>query len=376
VPIENQPYFGAGTSVSINGDYAIIGTNNGVNQKGSAYIFFRNNGVWSQQAKIVAADGYNGDYFGRSVSISGNTAVVGADGGSDGVGAAYIFSRSGTAWTQQAKLVASDEASGDRFGFSCCISGNYIVIGAPGDDISVQDQGSAYIFYKGGGWVSAQPHQAKLVKITPYAGDQFGYSVAISGDYVLIGAPYDDINFSNQGSAFLYGRVGTNWPEITQLTALIGAVHKDASYGMAVSLSGDYAVVGAPNDLVAGFSNAGTAFIYFGGNGWVPSQAPQAIINNPDPNTQDLFGLSVAVNGNYVVIGNSNDDIHGITDAGSASVYKRNGTDWNPDRLVSDAEMTSYAKFGYCVAVSGFNLLISAPDKFDFKGGFSFLNIE
>ena len=145
-----------GNSVSINGDYIVIGAllddDNGVNS-GSAYIFYYNGTIWSQQTKLTASDGAAYDHFGRSVSISGDYAVIGAYGDDDNdsdSGSAYIFHRTGTTWSEQAKITASDGVAGDSFGHSVSISGDYAVIGASGDDDNGSDSGSAYIYYNDG----------------------------------------------------------------------------------------------------------------------------------------------------------------------------------------------------------------------------------
>ena len=119
--------------------------------QGSAYVFTRSGTTWSQQAKLTAADGAAGDWFGYSVAVSGDTAVVGAAGDDVGAnadqGSAYVFARSGTTWTQQAQLTAADGAAGDCFGRSVAVSGDTAVVGASDDDVGANtDQGSAYVF--------------------------------------------------------------------------------------------------------------------------------------------------------------------------------------------------------------------------------------
>ena len=162
----------------------------GVDQ-GSAYVFVRSGGVWSQQQKLLASDAAAGDLFGVSVAISGETVVVGApfDDGAAGFdqGSAYVFVRSGGVWSQQQKLEASDAAAGDMFGSSVAISGETVVVGAPLDDGAAgTDQGSAYVFVRSGGVWS---QQQKLEASDAAAVDCFGFSVAISGETVVVGAP-------------------------------------------------------------------------------------------------------------------------------------------------------------------------------------------
>ena len=155
----NLDYFGE--SVSISGDYAIVGAEEH-GSKGAAYIYVRSGTDWSEQEKITASDGANGDYFGCSVSINGDYAIVGAYGDDDkgsGAGAAYVFVRSGTDWTEQTKLTASDGAASDNFGESVSINGDSVIVSARGDDDKGSGAGAAYVFVRGG---AVWTEQAKL----------------------------------------------------------------------------------------------------------------------------------------------------------------------------------------------------------------------
>ena len=177
----------------------------GGNQSGSAYVFVRSGGTWSQQAKLTASDAAEFDLFGNSVAVSGDTAVVGnrgdADGGLDS-GSAYVFVRSGTTWSQQAKLTASDAAEFDLFGNSVAVSGDTAVIGADFDDDAGLNSGSAYVFVRSG---TTWSQQAKLTASDAAADDFFGDSVAVSGDTAVVGAPWDDDAGLNSGSAYVFG---------------------------------------------------------------------------------------------------------------------------------------------------------------------------
>jgi len=196
-----------GSSLSISGDYAVIGAygnNDGGTDSGSAYVFHRSGTTWTQQAKLTASDAVANDWFGWSVSISGDYAVIGAVGNDDDgdySGSAYVFHRSGTTWTQQAKLTASDAVAFDNFGWSVSISGDYAVIGAYGDGDDGDYSGSAYVFERSG---TTWTQQAKLTASDAVAFDKFGKSVSISGDYAVSGAYGNDDGGSNSGSAYVY----------------------------------------------------------------------------------------------------------------------------------------------------------------------------
>ena len=188
-----------GSSVAISGDTAVIGAYS----DGSAYVFSRSGGVWSQQAKLTASDDA-GNFFGWSVAVDGDTVVIGAylaDYRGSSSGSAYVFTRSGGVWSQQAKLTPSDLAAGDEFGISVVVSGDTAVIGAHGNDDGGSNSGSAYVFSRsGGGW----SQQAKLTASDHAADDRFGRSVAISGDTAVIGAFLDDDGGTDSGSAYVF----------------------------------------------------------------------------------------------------------------------------------------------------------------------------
>ena len=197
-----------GQSVAISGDYVVVGAlwdDLDGTRSGSAYIFHRSDGSWFEQAKIVASDANDEDWFGHSVSISGDYAVIGAYGNDDdgsNSGAAYIFHRSGTNWTEQAKIIASDGEEFDNFGYTTSISGNYAAIGAAG----YGDNGAAYIFHRSG---TEWTEDTKLLASDGETDDWFGRSVSISGYYALIGAWQDDDNGPGSGSAYLYTNTST-----------------------------------------------------------------------------------------------------------------------------------------------------------------------
>ena len=255
-----------GLADSISGDYAVVGASrdddNG-DASGSAYVFNRSGTSWAQEAKLLASDGAANDFFGASASISGDYAVVGATGdddNGDASGSAYMFKRSGTSWAQEAKLLPSDGAVGDFFGASVSISGDYAVVGAPFDDDNGDLSGSAYVFKRSG---TSWTQEAKLLPSDGAAGDGFGAEVSISGDYAVVGAPNHDDNGTDAGSAYLFKRSGTSWTQEAKLLPSDGATGDHFGWGGSASISGDYAVVGAWGDDDNG-SNSGSAYVYNG----------------------------------------------------------------------------------------------------------------
>jgi len=193
-----------GAAVDIDGDSCLIGSHSDGAQgasAGSAYVFTRTAGVWTQQQKLLASDGVAGQWLGSSVALHGDTAVVGAWGYNAEQGAVYVWTRTAGVWTQLQKLTASDGVAGDRFGYSVAIDGNWLVVGAYVDDTSA---GSIYLFYRSAGvWTEYQ----KLIALDAAVDDRFGWSVSISGRQVVVGAPRDDDHGANSGSVYIFYEV-------------------------------------------------------------------------------------------------------------------------------------------------------------------------
>jgi len=263
-----------GWSVSLSGDLALVGAryddDNGADS-GSAYLFARNQGgdnAWGQAAKLTADDGARDDTFGQSVSLSGDLALVGAcyddDNGADS-GSAYLFGRDqggDNAWGQVAKLTADDGAAGDFFGGSVSLSADLALVGAQWDNDNGTDSGSAYLFARNQGGDNAWGQVAKLTADDGALDDRFGISVSLSGDLALVGAFSDDDNGTDSGSSYLFARDegGDNaWGQVAKLTADDGAL--DDRFGISVSLSGDLALVGASWDDDNG-TNSGSAYLF------------------------------------------------------------------------------------------------------------------
>jgi len=260
-----------GSSVAISGDTVVVGVwgddDNG-SDSGSAYVFVKPGGGWAtgtETAKLTASDGGWGAEFGFSVAIDGDTVVAGAYGDDDNEsysGSAYVFVKPGGGWatgTETAKLTASDGAWSDYLGYSVAISGGTVVVGAWGDDDNGGASGSAYVFVKpGGGWATGA-ETGRLTASDGAGGDRFGYSVAISGDTVVVGAYGDDDNDWYSGSAYVFVKPGGGWVSMTEtgkLTASDGA--ENDYFGFSVAVGGDTVIVGAYRDD----SGRGSAYVF------------------------------------------------------------------------------------------------------------------
>jgi hypothetical protein len=308
-----------GNSVAVSGDMAVIGAYGDDGLSGSAYVFVRADGTWSQQTKLTAADGAIGDSFGCSVAVSGDTAVIGAYGDNDKgsmSGSAYVFVRAaGGTWSQQAKLTADDGAEGDRFGGNVVVSGDTAVIGARYDDDNGYDSGSAYVFVRAADGIWSK--QAKLTAADGAASDLFGKSIAVSGDTAVITAYYDDDKGDASGSTYVFVRaVNGTWNQQAKLTAADGNV--DDMFGISVAVSGNTAVIGARDDDDKG-DDSGSAYVFIRAANGTWSQ--QSKLTADDGAAYDSFGGSVAVSGDTAVIGAIGDNDKGDFFSGSAYVF-------------------------------------------------------
>jgi len=347
-------YFG--NSVALDGDTTVIGANadddNGFNS-GSFYVFVRSGTTWTQQQKLVANDGAAGDYFGRSVALDGDTAVVGAyyddDKGSQS-GSVYVFVRSGTTWTQQQKLIANDGAFLDFFGNSVALNGDTLVVGAENDNDNGFFSGSFYVFVRSG---TTWTQQQKLVPGDGAANDYFGKSVALDGDTAVIGANADDDNGSKSGSVYIFVRSGTTWTQQQKLVANDGAAMD--VFGNPVALDGDTLVVGAEYDDDNG-SSSGSVYVFVrSGTTWTQQQ--KLVANDGAAN--DYFGNSVALDGDTAVIGAYYDDDNG-SKSGSVYVFVRSGTTWTQQQKLVANDGAFMDVFGNSVALVGDTAVISA----------------
>jgi hypothetical protein len=426
-------YFGL--SVAVSGDTVFVGAlyedsstmginstpNEGAYAAGAAYAFVRSGATWSQQAYVKPlGTSHGGDSFGISVAVSGDTVVVGANrdaSSTTGIdstpndlagtaGAAYVFVRSGSMWSQQAYLkpaAIGTTQAGDNFGWSVAVSGDTVVVGAYGEDSSTTGinstpdeaasfAGAAYVFVRNGTTWSEQAYIKPAAVGTLQAGDQFGYSVAVAGDTMVVGAnregssttginstPNESAGFA--GAAYVFVRSGTTWSQQAYLKA--SQVTASDNFGSSVAVSSDTVVVGAIGEDSSttginstpdeGASFAGAAYVFVrSGSAW----SQQAYLKPADVGTtqvNDFFGFSVAVSDNTVVVGARNEDSsttginstpdEGAADAGAAYVFVRSGSIWSQQAYLKPAAVgTSQAgdNFGYSVAMSGDTVVVGA----------------
>ncbi len=376
-----------GSSVAISGDTMVVGAPLKDSSQGSVYVYVRSGSSWTQQAVIKSANAQNGDLFGNSVAISGDTLVIGSPGDScnnssvststsclfawtNGSGAAHVYIRSGTTWSLQAYMKASNRDSNDDFGRAVAISGNTIVIGAPQESsnatgVSTSDSsnnsssqaGAAYVFTRSGNtWTQSTYLKQAFVR----AGVKFGSSVAINLDTIVVGAPVDQ----SSGAAYVFKRV-TAWSQEAYLKA--SPVVSGMQFGASVSVDGDVAIVGAPNET----TNTGSAFVFArSGSTWSQQTALRAL----NATTGYLFGTSVSINGDLVLVGSPGEaaletnviqgnDVSYSTSApssGAAYLYRKNGNSWPQLAYLKAPNAQANDNFGVAVSISNSSLGVGA----------------
>ncbi len=365
------------SATGVNGD----GSDNANIWSGAAYVFVRAPTGWIQQAYLKASNAGKFDEFGRTVAISGDTVVIGAsreDSRATGVngnqlddqapdaGAAYVFVRSGSVWSQQAYLKASNTQAGDRFGTAVAISGDTIVVGATGEDSNAtgvngaQDNnsklnsGAAYVFVRNG---MTWSQEAYVKASSTVDGAQFGMSAAASGNTIVVA--------SAQGSFYVLARTAGVWAHQALLQSP-GAGGFDG-FGTAVAISGNTIVLGARGDASASpgvggdptdqsMPGAGAARVFVRtGTTW----SQQAYLKAASPAQDDWFGSSVGVSGDLVAVGAMRQDggSGAVPDSGAVHLFRRQGTTWSPYAMLEPAVLGAQDGCGVAVAVSGDRVL-------------------
>jgi uncharacterized protein (DUF2345 family) len=350
-----------GIAVAVDGNTAVVGAFKGEGI-GAAYVFVKPPSGWAnmtQTAELTASDAQIFDCFGCSVAISGNTVVVGSSGaeigGNKGQGAAYIFVEPPTGWTdmtETAKLTASDGVSDAQFGASVAISGNTLVVGAPANYLM---QGNAYVFVEpNGGWTDTT-QTAELVPSDGFALDNFGTSVSISGDTVVVGAPADANGGSKPGRAYVFAEPMGGWTDMTQ-TAEITPSDGQVGYvfGVSVSISGATIVVGSP-----GRPDGGGAYVFVEPKGGWANMKQTAGLQSGT--STSCMGDSTSIDGSVIIAGATCSS--GFK--GAAFVFLKPAGGWrnssNPRLRLSIPFTYGQDDFGSSVAISGTTALVGAP---------------
>jgi hypothetical protein len=347
-----------GNAVAISGETLLAGAFTSGN-KGAAYVFTRIGTTWTQQAKLLASDGSPLDFFGTDVALSGDTAVIGANGaavnGHDNQGAAYVFRRNGTSWTQQIKLAANDGLEDQVFGVSVAISGDNIAVGAPLVDFSGStDQGAIYVFTLTG---TTWTQQQKFTTSAPSFGANLGTSLAISGDYLIAGGDYETINGNaGQGAGYIF-QLSRRYPQTDLLSAGDGTANDH--FGLSVAINGSVAAIGAPDEDINGQTDQGAVYVFTRSSPAAITWTFQQKLTNGTGG--DHFGSAVALGSNVMLIGVPADDVFGSLDQGSAYVYTFSANAWNFQQQIFAADPAAGDKFGTSVSLSGSTAVVGSP---------------
>ena len=309
---------------------------------------------WSAQVvtgqvsvKIVPSTGDDFDYFGESVSIDGDFAVVGSwlDDNANGkdAGAATVYRRMGAAWIEDDVLLASDGEAGDQFGFSVSINDNFIFVGAHRDDNDNGPfAGSIYVFERtDSGW----EEQTRLIALEGGLDERFGAAISSRGNRLIIGAPGTSLG---AGGAFIYHRVQNTWQFVNKIQASNGVAGDQ--FGASVAIEGEYAIIGAKNSDESGAADAGLAYAFvFNGAEWTE----QAILRSSDPVAGGSFGHAVALTGNFGFIGAPGEHVLGNQEMGVVQVFARNGASWAPLPNFTAFDGAAGDEFGFSVVAEG-----------------------
>ena len=360
--------FGSSVALSADGKTALIGAPADDTNTGAAWIFTRSGSTWKQQARLTAKGERGPAEFGSTValSIDGNTALIGAPYDNNGTGAAWVFTRSGSTWKQRAKLTGSGESrAGASFGSGLALSGdgNTALIGGPADHGNI---GAAWVFTRSG---SAWKQRAKLTakrtgREATYLQPSFGSSATLSanGSVALIGAPYD--GYESAGSTWVFTRSGTTWKQRAKLTGIGGIV---GEFGASVALSSDgaTALIGAPDSAGA---SVGSTFVFTGsGSTW---KQRARLTGKGETGSGPEFGGAVALSGDgkTALVGGDYDDIQ----VGAAWVFTDSGSTWKQQgaKQTGVAEAPGGGEFGASVALSdnGTTALIGGPQDNNLRG--------
>lgn len=396
-----------GGAVAVSGDTVVVGavgqdnsnSNAILNREGAAYVFVREELAWSQQSFLKASNAQRDDEFGRAVAISGDTIVVGAIGESSDLiggpndnssprsGAAYVYVRDGTIWSQQAFLKPDNGEENDLFGSSVAVFGDTLVVGAVEEDSATVgggnndalESGAAYVFVRE---ETTWTQQAFLKASNADADDRFGASVAISADTIVVGAMNEDSSLTggasdndaeDSGAAYVFVRTGTTWDQEAFLKA--DNARRDDLFGTSVAISEDTIVIGAPQEGTSSLgsrTNSGGAYIFVR-NGTVWSQ--EALLKADVEGNADQLGQAVAISGDRVVAGTAFEDSSATggptnnseTNSGAAYVFERNDSIWSQIEFLKADNAERSDGFGLSVGIFE-NIIIVGAEREDSAG--------
>lgn len=311
---------------------------------------------YGKQQKLLPHDSKAEDHFGYSVAIDGTTALVGAHKvdakNIQNSGAAYVYSLGNTGWQQQAKLIANPAYADDTLGGTVALKNHMAMLGVMRRDDKGEDAGAVFAFERE---ANSWSQKQVLTAIDAKAGDAFGQSIALTARFLVIGAPRSDTPHKDSGSAYVYVREKDTWRFQAKLTAKDGAASD--LFGISVAIDGDTVLIGADlNDEQA--EKAGAVYAYvFDGKQW----NHQAKLMAKDGANTDIFGVRVALFGDTALISARRDDLEGVgADAGSAYIFERTKDKWTQTQKLVAPDGKADDRFARGVALNKETALISA----------------
>lgn len=348
--VANQNF---GHAVAISGDTALIGTPKDDEEgylAGAAYVFTRSGTVWTEQTKLFAPDALIGESFGAAVALSGDTAVVSANMDYPH-GSVHVFVRSGTTWTHQRKFIPAANTMGSDYGCALAISGDTLVVGMCRAGAGAAEAGAAYVYQRTGvTWAS----QGRLTEAVVVAEGYFGKSVAVSGDTIVVGAPGLFGGNARTGCAYVFTRTMGTWTQQARLTGSDSQLSDE--FGIGVAVDGDTVLVGAYFNDGEGLA-AGAAYVFVReSSAWTEQQRLVAL----DARATGLFGYRVALEGNRALITGYGDAMYGAS-GGAAYIFARVGDTWSQETRLVSSQQTSGDRFGLAAAFSGNSAIVASP---------------
>jgi hypothetical protein len=361
---DTQPFDGFGLSLASSGSTAIVGAPGasglGGAGAGAAYVYVRTPSGWIEQAKLVASDAAPMDYFGAAVAIEGDIAAVSASHASPGgvplAGSVYVFERTGSTWTQTQKLVGVGADIGEGVGWSLALEGDTLVAGAADDHHSGGqfDGGAAYVFVRGpAGWTQQQ----RVTAGDGEAFDYFGHALALDGDRLAVGAYSDNhAHGANGGSVYVFERSGAAWTLAQKLVPADNA--SNDQFGFSLALEGATLIAGAVGDTIQGAFSAGSAYVFERNfAGWTQTQK----LDSPTPGEYENFGASLALDGEWLLVGVVAGENATVPLAGSVQVLQRATQGFGEEFALRTTVVEPGAEFGFSIALEDGIALVGAP---------------
>ncbi|MDG6256781.1 MAG: FG-GAP repeat protein [Methanomicrobiaceae archaeon] len=346
-----------GRSVAIDGDLVAVGaggaTADSVDNAGAVYLYGRQGRVYVPEAKLIAPDATGGAEFGRAVAIQGNMVFVGARfaqaGDFDEAGAVYVFKKYQGSWHLEEKIISPDPENRDNFGRALAIQGNLLVVTARKES---DEEGAAYVFVDQGGlWT----YQQKLTASDGAPRDFFGQSVAVQGNLMAIGARNADPGAA--GAVYLFSHSAEGWEEIAKLKAPELERNKNDQFGFTVAIAGDTIAVGARRADPDSLKDAGAAYVYTLDGNFADLVAR---LTPSDASEGDEFGQSIAIAGNVLAVGAWKDAIDGNEDQGSVYLFRRMGNRWIETGTITASDGMAGDEFGYSLSAFGNRMVTGA----------------